>query len=341
MKIARALTVTVALVALAGCALLPVAESPTPGVVPTLSPTPTPTPTQERETGLVAPAQVFGGDCEALFTVAELSDILGMTLTGPRKMSIADDHTPYVEEHGGVFCSWTSTTFQGGVVLVGLPEGAVDYAPPVGCDIQAEGMGSGCTLESVKNGIRISGAVSRADNDRAAVEAAQSALLELFAERAERAIVAPVPLPAVGAWAWPSNCDAIVAAADFSAVPGLGGSVQSYSGGTDAYYPPAEIALLGSYGPPICVVRSGDVSIDFTALGGARWAETEVATMPGATTLAVDGIDSVMLSPTNYGKTRVDAFDGPNWVTFSVLHASNAGTLAQALIAALDTTALS
>ena len=124
-------------------------------------------------------------------------------------------------------------------------------------------------------------------------------------------------------------------------MPGLGASVQgAQSGGSDAYFPAVEFELWGDFGPPTCGVWSGDVFVDFTPLGGGRWMETEIAALPGATTLSVDGIDSVVLSPTNFDKIRVDAFDGPNWVTIYLSHASNAGVLAQAIVTALDTTAV-
>ena len=96
---------------------------------------------------------------------------------------------------------------------------------------------------------------------------------------------------AEGAWAWPVDCAAVIAAGDFS------------------------------------------------ALGGSRWAEAEVTAFAGASTIAVDGIDSVVLSPYYGDTTRVDAFDGPNWVSFSVRHASNAGHLRRHS-SPLDTTAI-
>ena len=190
------------------------------------------------------------------------------------------------------------------------------------------------------HGILLSGAVFRDDSDSVALNAAQSGLLDLFAQRAEGANVAPLPLPAVGAWAWPLDCVAVVEAGDFSAVPGLGASPSGGpEGGNDAYYPPAERSTWRDHTLPFCGVYNGDVSVSFYALGGGRWVEPSVTAFAGATTTSVDGIDSVVLSPTDYGKTRVDVFDGPNWATFYVSHASNAGVMAQALVAALDTTA--
>ena len=339
MNIVRALVaVAVTTTVLSGCQGR-AADSPLPSDPPSLA-LPTPTPTQARETGLVAPAQVFGGDCEALFTSAEISEILGMPMIASEGSYIADGGFPYVEQHAGMHCSWGHSDYQGLVSLIVLPEAAVEYSASTGCDVATE-LGSGCALEAAHNGMRISGGVFRADNDQAALASAQSSLLELFAQRAEEASVVPVPLPAAGAWAWPVDCVAVGAAGDFSAVPGLGAATESLraGGGTDAYFAPADKALAGDYPVPYCLLQSGEVFVYFIALGGSRWAEAQVTARPDATTIAVDGIDTVVLSP-GWEGTRVDAFDGPNWVTFFVRHSSNAGVLAQALVAALDTTAI-
>ena len=340
MKIVRALVaVAVTTVVLSGCQGL-AADSPLPSDPPSLA-LPAPAPTQARETGLVAPAQVFGGDCEALFTSAEISEILGMPVTGSHESIVSRGGFPYVEQHGGLTCGWGHSDYQGSVLVLLIPEKAVDYSASTGCDVFIDGA-SGCALEAAHNGIRISGAVFRADNDQAALASAQSSLLDLFAQRADEASAAPLPLPAVGAWAWPVDCPAVGVAGDFSAVPGLGAAAESLraGGGTDAYFTPADKALAGDYPVPYCVLRTGDVYVYFIAQGGTRWAEAEVTALPGATTIAVDGIDVVVLS-SGWEMTRVDAFDGPNWVTFYVRFPSNAGVLAQALVTALDTTALS
>ena len=73
MTMPHGLAVAVLMFALAGCAT---AEPAPPGAPGTSSPTPTAT--QARETGLTAPAQPFGGDCSALMSDAEASEIFGV-----------------------------------------------------------------------------------------------------------------------------------------------------------------------------------------------------------------------------------------------------------------------
>lgn len=341
MKILRPFAIAAIIAAgVAGCGN---GTADSPASQPTLVATPTPTATQERETALVAPAQVFGGDCEALFTSAEIGAILGVdsviTSHGPR---ISQNGFTYVEQHGGVRCDWYDADLQSEVSAIVLPEAAASYLAPTGCDLHFESGATGCSLEATQNGIRISGEVHRNDNDTSALIAAQSSLLELFAQRAEDAAMVALSLPAVGAWAWPVDCVAVGAAGDFSAIPGLGAATVGVraGGGTGAYYHPVDFALAGDFPIPHCLLRNGDVFVYFIALGGSRWAESEVTALAGATTVAVEGLDSVVLSPYYDETTRVDVFDGPNWVSFSVRYASNAGALSQALVAALDTTAI-
>lgn len=298
-------------------------------------------PAELRQASGVKPAQVFGGDCEALFSSDDVGNALGMAVGNFDAYRTVDIASLYVQQFGGIECAWGNANFETTVVVVALPEDAVTYHATSACDVSIESGQTGCALEAVHGGIRISGAVFRSDNDTSALISAQTELLDLFAENATAANAAPLLLPAAGAWAWPLDCESVVAAGDFSAVPGLGATVSGgQSGGTDAYFPGAQIQLLGGYGLPYCGVWTDAASVDFSALGGARWAEADVTALPGATVTVVEGIDVVVVSPTEWGMTRVDAFDGPNWVTFHVKHASNAGSMAQALVAALDTTAV-
>ena len=336
--------VVVALVAvvLTGCKG-PATDSPLAESAP--SPSATSTPTQERETGLVAPKQVFGGDCNALFTADEVSQLVGFSV--PEISKTYSVGYPYVEQHGGIRCIWWSSG-RGYVDLVVLPSAAVSYSASTGCGLlQEEGWIGGCALEASQNGILLSGGVFQFDADASARTAAQTGLLELFTQRAIESNAAPLPMPAAGSWSWPVDCAAVVASGEFSAVPGFGsGAVGSLTGGSGAYNSPGEMALWpAALTPPYCELRNGDLYVWFDALGGGRWAEANVSALSEATTIAVDGVDKVVISPIHserieFERTRVDAFDGPNWVTFYVRYPSNAGVMAQALVAALDTTAI-
>ncbi len=342
MRITRVVTAAAVLLLLAACAPDPATPGSTTGPSSSSSAAPEEQP-QERETGLVAPTRVFGGDCEALFTTSEISASLGIAVTLRSADEVFGGRSKYVEQHGGIRCQWAADEFAASVYVIAFPDAAVSYTSPTDCDVQTESGQTGCSLEQSASGTRLSGAVFRADNDGEQLRAAQSALLALFEERAaDAANAAPLPIPAVGAWAWPVKCAEVVAAGDFSAVPGLGATVTGeQTGGSDAYIPLGETALWGEYAPPSCAVFNGDVFVVFDALGGGRWTESDALARPGASTIAVEGVDTVVLSPEDAADyIRVDAYSGPNWVSFYVRYAANAGVAAQALVAALDTTAL-
>ena len=123
-------------------------------------PTPTPTATQARETGLVAPARVFGGDCANLVTDAEVRQLLGVSDVALYAWDFAPEMT--AELYGGVHCQWNSVPVGlAGLDIAALPADAVSYDEPGTCPIQNEEfIGPACTLEKVVNGIRLSGALN-------------------------------------------------------------------------------------------------------------------------------------------------------------------------------------
>jgi hypothetical protein len=340
MKIARTFLITAAAVmVLAGCGLGAVdAPSPlTPGEVVS----PTPTPTQVRETGLTPPARPFDGDCANLLTEAEASSLLGESATlypfeGPQL-----DAT--VALHAGVWCFWVAADRDGSVGLdvVLLPEQAVSYDIQHGCEPAGEMYGSArCAVEAVANGTRISGSLWDSTNAVDTTAVTRDAFVDLFTERANAATPAPVPIPAIGAWALPVDCASVVAAGDFSAVPGLGASsTGDHTGGTDVLPPAAEMALWGGLGMPYCEVRGEAANVLFVGSGGGRWLESSVAET--TTPFAIEGYESAYVSPGQDGLTKVDIFDGPNWLHFEIRYTKNAKALADALFAALNTTAAS
>jgi hypothetical protein len=323
------------------------------GNLPSSTPTPTasvpgPIPTQARETGLTKPAQVFGGDCAALFTNEELAEIFGAPIT-PRPVAAAFDYRPFaIEEHGGIRCGWFSADRDLSITVVALPEPSLGYLSPRGCDeIVGEMQVKICALETVAAGIRLSGMfLPKQDSGTATWLEEQSALLSLFSERAKQAAAVPAPIPALGAWAYPIDCEAVVAAGDFSAVSGVGTAVIGTStfGQEGLYIPPAEVALWGGFDWPVCEINGATpdgtgVHVDFEAYGGARWMESAIKASTGATPTAVEGLDSVIATPAVDGYTKIDVFDGPNWLTFTVKPGQDAGQIATQLVAALKVTA--
>ncbi len=334
----RGSVLLLAVAVLAGCALLPVADDTAPDVAPTLLPTPVPT--QARETGLVAPARPFGGDCGALMSESEADALLG----GDAELSTSAPDPGYgprvtVELHGGMRCAWSSEAPSIGIFVVLLPADAANYAPPSACTGDDGDFRPSCAVEDVVNGTRVSGSVA-ADSVEIA-EGVTTAFLALFEDRANATPPAPVPVPALGAWVLPVNCAAVVAAGDFSTVPGLGATSTGdgvLGNDFERLFSDGERALEGPTGVPICEIYGSDATVDFVASGGGRWLESTVATV--ATSFAIEGYESAYVSGDGEIK-QVDVFDGPNWLHFTIRHISNAKALADALFAALNTFAAS
>lgn len=301
--------------------------------------TPTPTATQARETGLVPPARVFGGDCNALYSAATVSAALGATVT--LQNNYANDPGFAVERVGGISCYWSGAdpTTSLGVAVVAMPAEAVTYTTPTGCSLALYDT-SGCTLEDVHNGIRLSGAIFDAYGGATATAGMQAALTAAFETSATEAMSAPVPIPAAGSWAGIPDCSGVVAAGDYSAVPGLGaGATGEPWGGFDGFFPPAMSTLWSQYSPTACGLIGPSAEIGFAAEGGLRWQGAASASAAGASALAVSGIDEVWVKEDG-GRYYVNVLDGPNWLSFDVAHVSNVPAIAQQLVTALDTTAI-
>lgn len=331
----------VVLLAVTGCATSsPPASAPP--QVPSTSASPSGEPEQQRETGLTRPSGVFGGQCDNLFTDAELEAVMGEPL------ALEANHFRelwggggVIDQAGGLMCTWNGT--QGLVIAIALPEAAVDYeAPPWDC---AEGSHDSynysCPLESIVNGTRLSAYVS-ASTSVDATRVSRDALIAIFSEKAAAVSPVPVPIPAVGAWVLPPDCAAVVAGADLSAVPGLGaGSTGSPYGGYGKDAPMAEGAIAGDWSPPTCVIMGVSAEVEFAPIGGSRWREADLAARADATALTLAGVDAAYGVPYENGTTLVYAFSGPNMLMFAVKFTKNAAGIATALIASLDSTAVS
>ena len=278
-----------------------------------------------------------------MFSADALSSAVGAEVIASGDFSSGPDQDP-VEQLGGIQCAWTGSTAAGAYVLVwviAFPDGAIEYSAPDTCGRAGweEETSLTCPLELSMNGTRISGYVMSANTEETDVEAARASILSLFTDAATAATPVPVPIPAAGAWTMPSDCPAIVAAADFTVVPGLGATVTAEGvGGRGGVFPAVVEELHGDDDLPECEIIGESASVVFGAWGGMRWRGAELAEAAGATPLIVDGLDSVLVSAQAGGGNTVDVLDGANWLRFRVQFTKNAGPIASALVAALDAT---
>lgn len=338
------LTAFVIAVLLVGCAT-PAPSEPHSPPSPPASAAPSEEPAQQRETGMTRPAGVFGGSCGELFTDAELQSVMGEPLTiRPNHFNDLWGGGGVIDQAGGLMCRWGGDNSV--VIAVVLPDGTLDKDL-----VERECTEGGshdvfstvCDLVETANGILLSALVS-AETPATTVAAQRDALRALFAERSAEQPAILTPIPAVGSWILPPDCEAVVAGADLSGVPGLGaGATGGEGGGYGKDGPQAEFAITPDWGPPSCSIVGGGegVYVYFVPIGGYRWKESEIAARSDATPLSLDGVDAAYAVPSPWDDTTVVyAFSGPNMLVFSVRYTKNAAGIATALIASLDSTAV-
>jgi hypothetical protein len=322
----------VALVAvLAGCGpTVPVPDptdsaAPTPSATPSETRTPTPTPTQVAETGFVQPRQAFDGDCSAIFSTAELTDLAGRGLTlkyTGNPLALSFDYL--APQAGAVTCTWANKTWASGLSFVVLPEAsAVDTTPVSWCG-EVESGGLACAFDATENSLRISGRIFNSTASKSALKVKAHEVEALFVDHAAALTdVTPAPIPADGAWSMPLDCAAIARDVDLGAVFGVSGTFSGgESGGFGADY--VERILWPGLVWPRCGAWNEKANKDvlFSIVGGGRWAEESIASTDGAVRRTVAGVDAVYEIPSVNGKI-VHLFDGVNWLVIDASSSKN------------------
>jgi hypothetical protein len=316
----RTALLTIALVAtlaLAGCAPSagPVAEPDVPVV------TPSPTPTQARETGLVPPARVFGGDCDALFTDAELSEVFGVAMVrgGTEGRGATDFRRILTEQLGGMTCGWYNDG--GADRAVGITVAPVGSVGPVGpAECASDRLGVVCNMDEIVNGMRFVGEVSytftASDTPLSKVQAVTEAVTALFAAKGTAAEVVPAPLPAEGAWVNPADCVAVDGAITSPTfLDGAPRTPVEQSGGLGDYVSPIDTAAAGAdVAHPHFSCRwltepnHPELALTVDFLGGGAWTAGDIVDQEDATVVTVAGAEKVYL----FGGGSLLVIDGPN-----------------------------
>ncbi len=323
MKIVQAcVLVAVALVALSGCQGQ---DSAIHG--PTIAP-PTPT-TSPTPTAVVysAPDQVFEGSCAALFSEAEVSEMLGTTVT-----LVGDSLRPYVPgtysptvqaqivpQLGGIRCDWEAEYPAPSLVLLALPSGVLTIGEQGSCTVDY-GITS-CGVDATVNGIRISGAVIQSDDSTAAtLQGVADKVEAVFGERAAQTVAVPAPVPSATAWRAIPTCEQLESNAEIRALVVSEPSFIGTWGSDGGYiYLPAEGDVYSrtdtEYSCPLNFSEGGqEYFCYFSALGGGRWNEDLLAQLPGAERETVAGFDAVITLPVGDGFS-VEAFVDDNWIS--------------------------
>ncbi|TBN55975.1 hypothetical protein EYE40_00380 [Glaciihabitans arcticus] len=307
----RLLAAAAAVVLLAGCAQpAPAAPVGAPSVPPSVTPTPTATAVANAQ-----PDQLFGGDCAAVATDAQMSKIFGEAVVARKAFdSVENPKAAYEEQRGALECSWMTAKQGWGAVVLVLPEAAA----PVGASacrnsgIEAGGQYS-CAIETVLSGVQVSGLLWGSGSSNKATVAATKAFTAVLAASAAATSAVALPVLPEGSWSHPMNCEATLIPLDFTAIYGAGTAAWE-DGVNDGYYPPALRALWGGSSGS-CVVFKESEMLSVQWLGGGRWAESTVRAREDAEVIELEGIELAITSPAAYGGVRLDVFDGPNWLS--------------------------
>lgn len=308
---------------LVGCA----PDEPSPVADPPASPTATaPAAPQARESGLVAPKQVFGGDCSVVLP----GGILG---AGSALQSFAEPFGPSghaIPQRGGIACGWQSLSDT--LHLIAVPEAAVSsVADSASCapnTADAEWV-TLCHFERATNGTRASGYLGSMLAQPEAQTVLEAALAE-FDEAAAAATPVPAPIPAEGSWSNPVDCVGLAAAVDVAAFYNNTPGLERFDAGTGAVPIGVEddifdgpYALHCTWGTNVTLTTgqyASGMSRGFGAdvLGGARWAESSVASRTDATEVTVPGVDKAFLvrGPRDT-VTVLHLFSGVNYLAVS------------------------
>lgn len=365
MRAARALVIFVVAVALlAGCKTGHVpssaATSAEDDAIATASPTETPSPeaTAEQDPGsepadsvrigpvppiyhpdssYAPPKFVFGGDCNAVFTEAQLASVLGAPLEFR-----AGSHYPSMnelDEVGGISCLWYADEGGPWLIVDVFPVGAASYKKSATCD--GTGFEHGCDFEATRNGVQLSGGLMADGDAQPITSAMQKQLINFFLDHATPAMSAPLPPLPSGSWDPAVDCAAVVAGGGFGKGTkgyGIGGLGAYFSAGLDALIAAHSTPSMESF-PGVCAIYDGSDQDEFQVYAGTRWSGERQLDGTAAGRLVVTGVDEVW-TQTFSDQTIADVFDGPNWIKIYADPSVDVGQLAKQLVKALNATAI-
>ncbi len=305
---------------------------------------PTPAPA-DPAVAVQGPAQVFGGDCGALFSDADVSSAAGQSLAATTVSQGVQPGRLMVDEAGGLRCGWASADFSAIVYLIALPAAVVTAPELSDCGAILQDINS-CAIDVTSADMRVSGIVASRGADDATLLNGVATLESLFTSHADASQAVASSSLAPGAWTTPADCAAILKSVDFAARFGVSDSFSVIEGGDTApatYFAlPIESALWGDRSSPTCSIGSDNPAefygLDFSVLGGGAWALDTVKHQPGATVAQGDDLGTVVLTPDGVN-TTIDIFTGVNWLQTRAAEPDAMYALLGEIVAALDAAA--
>ena len=314
-----------ATLAIAGCSATPTA--PVTSAAPTATATPTPTASAEPvvNPGGTAPPQAFGGDCNAVFTASDVSSVGGWDPASAVGFVNTVPDMALVHQVGGLGCVWSPAEGTEGYLQVTVvPQKILSNELENGttCFLQYEKTYI-CAVDVESNGYHLSANLTTANTSSyEAANLASASLAQIFTAHAEAQPKAQVLNPRDGSWPLDFTCRQLDRKAKVAKAldnPGL----ELSDGGGDVQVTAAETDLWGGRPFLRCYWRqnegdAGTVSqLTVAVLGGAAWTQLEVAALPGAEEVSVDGAERafVVTDPEGSGSdvAELHIFDGVNW----------------------------
>jgi len=329
--------IVVSLLALAGCtadgAATPTEESVPAEIAPSLPP---------------APAAAFDGDCDSVFGVNDLSDVLGQPMGNPVEYAASPSAlTVAVEVVGGVGCSWTAGGSEQGagayLDTIVFPKASVPGAelqdPYCYSTENGDTVLNACSFTAEASGYLISGvAYVRAGESESEAQAAVGSLVTLFAASSESVGEPVLPLVADGAWPTPPECEVISATAD---LPGVLNSptLVAYPADGPSEAPPALFSVASAAGYFSCLLTYDDGEtppgsvkpFTVTGLAGASFVQPRLVEVGNGQAYDVEGYEYSVLT----NDAQLNVFDGCNWLTLVSSAYSSEATEIPSLVPAI------
>jgi len=316
-------------VLLAGCAA-PAAEPTPTATAPVVTPTPTPTvPVDVPNPGGTPPEQAFNGDCLTVFSPEDVEIAATWPAMNPTGFVNSVPDMALVHQYGGLGCVWTpvdgvegflqATVVPQEVLSPGLEDGTT-------CFLQTEKTYI-CTIDVESNGYHLSANLTTANNSSSAKASSASAVLaEIFVSHASALEPATVIEQPEESWPLAFTC------ADLAKKAKVGKALDNENlvnadGGGNVQVTSAETDLWGGRPFLRCYWRDDSADADqigevtVAVLGGGAWTQLEVAQLPGAEEVSIDGVELAIVvhDPDGTGLPGADLhiFDGVNWMVLS------------------------
>lgn len=328
---ASALSIGLALVLLSGCAAgTPAPVQSTPAAVPTgSSAEPTAEPTEDPDAGGTAPAQAFDGDCSLVFSTQEITDLAGWAAADPVAFVSTVPDMALVHQVGGLGCVWSPAGGDEGYLqLTVVPQKELSKQVENGttCFLQSEKTYI-CAIDLDANGYHLSANFTTANTaSYNKANAISGRIADAFTAHAEVLDQAATPKQPTGAWPLDFSCADLGKKAKIGTALG-NKKLKISDGGGDVQVTAAETDLWG--GRPFLRCYWADpeaelgtiAQVTVAVLGGAAWTQQEIAVLPGAEEVDVEGAERaiVVTDPNGLGSTTGDLhiFDGVNWLVLS------------------------